>query len=234
MSGRHIRLSNEIDAFISRISAEGPSANRPPHISLELPLRPEIACLLAAAALLTSGCDRQKGGEPQGNGTSAAPPLAAAGASTTYPTGRLDRSFAGTAAPTVQFLDPEGGPASLEQFRGRPLLLNLWATWCPPCVVEMPSLDRLAAREGERLQVLALSQDLEGRAKVAEFFAARNLRRLEPYLDPDMTFMTQLRVSTLPTTILYDSQGREVWRITGMAEWESERIGRLLREAERN
>jgi thiol-disulfide isomerase/thioredoxin len=198
-----------------------------------LPLRPEIVFLLVAAALTLAGCDRQSGDAPQGKGGSGAPPIAVSNGSASYPTGRLDRSFAGTAAPTAPFLDPEGEPASLADFRGRPLLLNLWATWCPPCVVEMPSLDRLAAREGERLQVLALSQDLDGRAKVAEFFAARNLRRLEPYLDPDMAFMTQLRVSTLPTTILYDSQGREVWRMTGMAEWESERVERLLREAER-
>lgn len=188
-------------------------------------MRPEIVLLLAAAALFLGACDRQSRSEPQGE--EAAPNAAAA-----YPTGRLDRSFAGTPAPSVQFQDPEGEPASLADFRGRPLLVNLWATWCAPCVVEMPSLDRLAAREGERLQVLALSQDIEGREAVERFFAARNLRHVEPYLDDAMAFMSALRISTLPTTILYDAEGREVWRMTGMAEWESERIQRLLREAD--
>ena len=190
-------------------------------------MRPVIVCLLGLAALATAGCDRQKAAEEQAN--AAAPAADAA----RYPTGRLDRSFAGTAAPDVQFEDPEGEPAGFADFRGRPLLVNLWATWCAPCVVEMPSLDRLADREGERIEVLALSQDLDGRDKVATFFAQRDFRRLEPFLDGDMAMMTALRIGTLPTTILYDAEGREVWRMTGMAEWDGERARRLLAEAER-
>ena len=186
-------------------------------------MRPVISCLLAAAAL--AGCDRQKAAEPQGDAPAAAP---AAGS---YPTGRLDRSNAGTPAPDVRFLDPDGEPASFADFRGRPLLLNLWATWCGPCVVEMPSLDALAGREGEALQVLALSQDLDGRQKVAEFFERHRFRHIEPFLDSNLETMTALRIGTLPTTILYDSQGREVWRMTGMAEWDGERARRLLAEA---
>ena len=90
-------------------------------------MRPEISCLLvAAAALSLAGCDRQSGGEPQGN--AAAPATAAGNAAATYPTGRLDRSHAGTAAPTVQFRDPDGEAATLADFRGKPLLVNLWAT----------------------------------------------------------------------------------------------------------
>jgi thiol-disulfide isomerase/thioredoxin len=198
---------------------------------LELPLRPEIFFLLVLAALLSGGCDRQNGPDGQGNGAAPPPPAAAPNASTAYPTGRLDRSFAGTPAPAAEFLDPDGEPVSLAEYRGRPLLLNLWATWCAPCVVEMPSLDRLAEREGDRLRVLALSQDIGGREAVARFFAERRLRNLEPYLDEQMAFMTSLRISTLPTTILYDAQGREVWRMTGMADWHSERVRSLLREA---
>ena len=116
--------------------------------------------------------------------------------------------------------------------RGKPTLVNLWATWCAPCIVEMPSLDALAAREGDALHVVALSQDLNGRELVTRFFGQRNFRHLEANLDPEMRFMTEMRLDTLPTTILYDAQGREVWRMRGMAEWESERIARLLDEAE--
>jgi thiol-disulfide isomerase/thioredoxin len=198
---------------------------------LELPLRPEIACLLGFAALASASCDRQKAAEPQGGGPEA---NAAAPAPADYPTGRLDRSHAGTAGPIVQFEDGEGGPATLADFRGRPLLVNLWATWCAPCVREMPSLDRLAAQQSKSgVQVIAISQDLEGRQKVTDFFARRRLAALEPYLDADMAFMTALRIETLPTTILYDAHGREVWRMTGMAEWDGDRAGRLLSEAER-
>ncbi|HYG47760.1 MAG TPA: TlpA disulfide reductase family protein, partial [Allosphingosinicella sp.] len=87
------------------------------------------------------------------------------------PTGKLDRSRAGSAAPATEFEDPDGAPASLADFRGRPVLLNLWATWCAPCVAEMPTLDRLAGREGDRLQVLTVSEDLDGREKIEAFFA---------------------------------------------------------------
>jgi thiol-disulfide isomerase/thioredoxin len=199
---------------------------------LELPLRPVIACLLGVGALLASGCDRQKAAEPQGGGPGPEAGKAAAPASN-YPTGRLDRSHAGTAAPAARFEDAEGQPASLAEFRGRPLLVNLWATWCGPCVVEMPSLDRLAGSASERVQVIAVSQDLDGRDEVDRFFARTGLRNLEPFLDGDMALMSALRIGTLPTTILYDAEGREVWRMTGMAEWDGDRARRLLAEADR-
>ena len=120
----------------------------------------------------------------------------------------------------------------MSDFRGRPVLVNLWATWCAPCVVEMPSLEALARREGEALSVLALSQDFGGRQKVSDFFRRHRFAELEPYLDNEMKFMTALGIDTLPTTILYDQEGFEVWRMTGMVDWESERADRLLLEAE--
>jgi thiol-disulfide isomerase/thioredoxin len=192
--------------------------------------------------LALAGCDRQKAADPQGNAPTAAATPAPAGSAAApagapghppYPTGRLDRSHAGTAAPDTQFEDGDGRPVRLSAFRGRPLLVNLWATWCGPCVVEMPSLDALALRQGDSIRVLAISQDADdGRRKVADFFAARNFRRLEPNLDSRMDLMMGLRLDTLPTTILYDAEGREVWRMTGMADWSGERAARLLREAD--
>jgi thiol-disulfide isomerase/thioredoxin len=199
-----------------------------------------------AMAVALAGCDRQKAAEPQGNGANAAAgaaPLAPGGAGSNaagnaahpqYPTGRLDRSHAGTPAPGLSFEGPDGRPTRLSAFRGRPLLVNLWATWCGPCIVEMPSLDMLAQRqpEGQGVQIVAISQDMEGRQKVTDFFAARSFQRLQPYLDSEMGLMTALRLDTLPTTILYDSQGREVWRMVGMADWQGERVARLLLEAD--
>lgn len=197
-------------------------------------------------AFALGGCDRQNPPAPQGNGANAAvaaapaPPGGAGGnqagnasAHGQYPTGRLDRSHGGTAAPNVAFQRPDGGQVRLSAFRGRPLLVNLWATWCGPCVVEMPSLDRLAASQpDDGLQVIAVSQDNGGRQKVTDFFAAHSLPNLLPYLDSEMELMFSLGADTLPTTILYDSQGREVWRMIGMADWQSERIARLLLEAD--
>ena len=196
---------------------------------MRLVIAPLLGLILGFAL---AGCDRQKAPEPQGEAASQAnAETAAAGNAVEYPTGQLDRSHAGTAAPDIAFEDPHGRPAHLSDFRGRPVLVNLWATWCGPCVVEMPSLDALAARRGEEIKVLTLSQDMDGRQKVTDFFAEREFTRLEPYLDPRLDFMMALGVETLPTTILYDAQGVEVWRMTGMADWESERAARLLTEA---
>jgi thiol-disulfide isomerase/thioredoxin len=201
-----------------------------------------------AMACALGGCDRQNPSTPQGNGANAvvaAAPAAPGGAGgnqadnaaahAQYPTGRLDRSHAGTAAPALVFQGPDGQPAHLAAFRGRPLLVNLWATWCGPCIVEMPSLDALAGRQaGNRgVQIVAISQDSsDGRQKVTDFFAAHHFQHLQPYLDSEMGLMFGLGLDTLPTTILYDSQGREVWRMVGMADWQSERVARLLREAD--
>lgn len=176
--------------------------------------------LIAPTLIALGGCDRE---QPA--------PAQAVTALTPGEAGRLDRSHRGTAASDTAFEDPDGEPASFADFRGKPLLVNLWATWCAPCVAEMPTLDALAAREEGKLQVLALSQDLDGQAKVAAFFAERRFARLEPYIDPQLALMGELAVQSLPTTILYDAGGREVWRITGVEDWRSARAARLIAEA---
>jgi len=194
---------------------------------LRLVIVPLLGLVLTLAL---AACDRQNPAGPQGE--EAAPPSTnAAREEAEYPTGELDRSHAGTPAPAVVFEDPFGRPARLSDFRGRPVLVNLWATWCGPCVVEMPSLDALARRQGQTVRVLALSQDMGGRQKVTDFFAEHRFERLEPFLDAQLGFMTALRIDTLPTTILYDARGMEVWRMTGMADWDSERATGLLAEA---
>ena len=197
-------------------------------------MRLVIACLPGLLiGLALAGCDRQKGVSPQGEAPGAVNAAAnEAAPAQAYPTGRLDRSHAGTRAPAATFEDGEGRPTSLAAFRGRPVLVNLWATWCGPCVVEMPSLDALAAREASDVQVIAISQDTNGRQGVTDFFRARNFTRLEPYLDGEMRLMSALGIDTLPTTILYDRDGEEVWRMTGMADWHGERARRLLDEAD--
>ena len=99
----------------------------------------------------------------------------------------------------------------------------------------MPSLDALAGRQsgGQSVRIVAISQDsTDGRQKVTDFFAQHRFQHLQPYLDSEMGLMFGLGLDTLPTTILYDSQGREVWRMVGMADWQSDRIARLLLEAD--
>ena len=143
---------------------------------------------------------------------------------------RVDRSYAGMPAPDTLFQDPAGEPASIPQFAGKAVLLNLWATWCAPCVVEMPALDALAAREKD-IVVLPVSQDRNGQDQVRAFFAKRDFRKLQPNIDPELTLMRRLGIDTLPTTILYGADGREVWRIKGMADWQGQGAARLIAEA---
>ncbi|HWK36630.1 TlpA disulfide reductase family protein [Sphingomonas sp.] len=140
--------------------------------------------------------------------------------------GSFDTSHRGEAAPDFAFQDPAGKSVTLAAYRGTPVLLNLWATWCAPCIKEMPSLDALAVREGAKLQVIALSQDLDA-AKVAPFWAKGGYRAIKPSLDPKIAFSTGLGVN-LPTTILYDAAGKEVWRVSGAAEWDGADAAKAL------
>jgi thiol-disulfide isomerase/thioredoxin len=179
--------------------------------------------LLLACIFLLASCGEAPAGTENKSG-SGSPAVAA---------GEADRSRAGQAAPATTFEDPDGQPASLADVRGKPVLLNLWATWCAPCVKELPTLDALAQREGENLHVLTVSQDMEGRAKVEAFLAKGGYRTLEAWLDPEMALMSELGVSTLPTTILYDADGREVWRVAGDEDWAGDEAKALIAEARR-
>jgi thiol-disulfide isomerase/thioredoxin len=144
--------------------------------------------------------------------------------------GILDRSHQGEAASDLQFIDPAGKPVTIAAFAGKPVLLNLWATWCAPCVAEMPTLDELAARLDGKLIVLAVSQDLEGAAKVDPFFKNAQFRQLQPYRDPQAALSIAYQ-SNLPTTILYDANGREIWRMLGGQNWASDTATALVDEA---
>lgn len=144
----------------------------------------------------------------------------------------LSYAFAGSPAPEVTFTGADGRDVSLANFAGRPLLVNIWATWCGPCKAEMPTLDALAAIEEGHLSVIVVSQDLQGRKPVQAFFEQANIRNLEPYVDPQNRMLAAFDSQfPLPATILYDSKGQEVWRVIGGVEWDDEEIASLLDEA---
>lgn len=171
--------------------------------------------LMVVLLLMLAACDRQSAQQEQAQGAPVAPD-------------KIDFSHKGDAAPAMPFLGPDGGPATLATFRGKPLMVNLWATWCAPCVSEMPALDRLAAREKERLQLVAISQDMAGRRAVDPFFTQAKLTTLKPYLDKENVLMLALRSETLPLTIFYDADGKEQWRVVGAFDWESPAARKLI------
>ena len=146
----------------------------------------------------------------------------------------VDRSHRGKQPPDIAFNDPDGGDISLSDFRGTPVLINLWASWCAPCVKELPTLDRLAQShdiDGE-LGVIAVSQDNGPRASVAAFLAKLKIKDLGAYQDSKMALSGGFGAEVLPTSILLDAQGREVWRYVGDLDWTSPEAARLLAEAE--
>ena len=132
-----------------------------------------------------------------------------------------DRTHAGTSGPDAPFAQRAGAPKRLSDFRGRPVLVNLWASWCAPCIAELPALDRLAARAGARVTVLPIGQDLAGWRAADRVFAPGRFPALTPWLDRDNGWPLALRAAGLPVSILYDAQGREVWRVAGPVAWDT-------------
>ncbi len=134
------------------------------------------------------------------------------------------------AAPEIAFTDAAGHKLSLADFRGKVVLLNFWATWCVPCVEEMPSLDRLQAKLGSgRFTVVAISVDRQGLEVVRPFLAKTSVRSLDTYLDPPGASMRAFGVRGLPTTFVIDRDGRTMGRIEGMAHWDTPDAEALMR-----
>jgi len=125
-------------------------------------------------------------------------------------------------APSMAFEALEGGTVSFAELAGRVVLVNFWATWCAPCVREMPSLERLHnALEDEGFTVLAVSQDRGGAGVVAPFLARLDLQHLPVYLDPKGKLARAFALKGLPTSFVIDRNGRVVAGLVGPAEWDS-------------
>ncbi|MBT6095385.1 MAG: TlpA family protein disulfide reductase [Rhodospirillaceae bacterium] len=131
--------------------------------------------------------------------------------------------------PETSFLDNDEKKRSLADYKGRGVVLNFWATWCAPCVREMPQLDRLnALLKGSGIEVLTVSEDRKGLPIARKFFEVNKLRDLEILADPKGKLLRALNGRGLPTTVIIDRQGREVGRVAGVAEWDApETVGFL-------
>lgn len=214
--------------------ADGPAANLPPHIWLEpeLPFscsRSAKVLVPAAALLALAGCDRQSPSPAQPQ-SDTAQDASAGGDSGEEMSGTLDISKRGEPLPDMSFSDPAGHTLKLADLKGKPVLVNLWATWCGPCVLEMPMLDSLEDAYPGKLTVVTISQDMQGAAKVSPFFASHTFRHLQPWLDPDNNLGFKYNTGLLPTTVLYDASGKEVWRMIGAHDWSSARTDAMLAE----
>ncbi len=144
--------------------------------------------------------------------------------------GQIDRSHAGEAAPgiAVEALDGRKATvAALVAGAHKPVLVNLWATWCVPCRAELPALDALAKARAAKLLVLPISEDLEGQRAVGKVFAPGKFSMVT-WIDQPGDFAVKLGAAGLPVSILYGADGREKWRVNGPLKWGSPEVAAAL------
>jgi thiol-disulfide isomerase/thioredoxin len=132
-------------------------------------------------------------------------------------------------APVLPLIAADGKAVTLADFRGRIVVVNFWATWCAPCVKEMPSLERLKARLPPDAQVMALSQDLRGWSVITPFVEKIGLKSLPIYFDPEGAVARAMGVTVLPTTVIIGRDGRMEGYLVGAVEWDSDEAVKLVR-----
>lgn len=180
-------------------------------------MRNQAALIFAALALVaSSGCQRKPAEQQQAE----APGEPEKGPS---------RAHAGEAMPDAQLFNADDEKATLSEAAGKPLLVNLWASWCAPCVKELPTLDALSRQPGAP-KIIVVSEDIGERPSVEAFLKSHGITDLESWRDPQMALSGALKVQVMPTTVYYDAAGKEIWRYTGDLDWTSPEASRLLAE----
>ena len=183
-----------------------------------------IVLLLRRCRADVAGCDRQKADAPQapcGRRTPRAP-RASTAATRAQP------------APAIKFKNPDGGDVRLAKFKGTPVLVNLWASWCAPCIKELPTLAAAGAAQADegKLGIIAISQDMAPQGSVDAFLgASAGSAASPPFTTRTWSCPRALGVQIMPTTMLYDAAGKEVWRYIGDLDWTSAEAAKLLAEA---
>lgn len=217
---------------------------------VSLPVLALLAATAALAAVYVTGTapDNGAGGSAQalpaamggmGAGMAGAGAGAADGAARPQPAGLNTGAVAAfvykgepASVPSFSFFDAKKETQTISSFKGRVVLLNLWATWCPPCRAEMPSLDRLQKDMGsDKFEVVALNVDKNGFDKAREFLSGADIKSLAFYADPTSRAALTLNALGMPVTVLVDADGREIGRLTGPAEWDSPDAKRLIEAA---
>ena len=204
-----------------------------------------VAALAAFGAVYLTMARPDNGASPAAtaenvnNGTPSAKPSvepkaepSAAAAEKTGQMAAFVRKKSPEALPEITFNDATGQPITLASFKGRTVLLNLWATWCAPCREEMGSLDRLQQALGsDTFEVVALSLDRQGAAASQKFLDEVNAKHLKLYIDATAKQGTVLKIVGMPTTILINKEGLEIGRLAGPAEWDSADAKALIKAA---
>ena len=190
-----------------------------------------ITATTAASAVLLRFLGFEYGSQILSHGKAVRQPAPATGSTDTVPANRLELSVFDQprGLPEIRFQDDQGHDLTLGDFRGRVVLLNVWATWCVPCRKEMPALDRLQAQLGGRyFHIVPLSIDRAGVAPVKRFYQEVGVEKLSIYVDPSGRGSHSLAIPGVPTTLLIDREGREVASKMGAAEWDGPEMVSLV------
>ena len=176
---------------------------------------------LALITLLAlAGCNQAAPASPE-------VPAKAAAKTAQAPINAIDRSHAGEPGPAAVRWEMKGGTKQhLADHKGMRMLVNLWATWCAPCIAEMPALDKLAGEVP--VMVLPISQDMEGWQAVDKFWGKGKFQNIETGLDQPGSFAEAIKAKGLPMTILYDEAGKEIWRVAGTLDWGSAEVRKAI------
>jgi thiol-disulfide isomerase/thioredoxin len=179
-------------------------------------IRP-IALLLASFLVLSTSACQQKAADNE------------VAQAADEPSKGVDRSHKGEAMPGTALFNADDEEATLAEAKGKPVLVNLWASWCAPCVKELPTLDALSRKPGAPM-VIAVSEDAGNRTSVDAFLESHKISDLEAWRDPKMSLSSALHVQVMPTTVYYDASGKELWRYVGDLDWTGEEAAKLLAE----
>ncbi len=130
---------------------------------------------------------------------------------------------------SIIFEDFLGNKISLEDYRGKLVIINFWATWCTPCKKEMPSLDRLyQSNDFKNLKVFAVNMEQQNKKKTKKFFENLKIRKLEIFFDYDLDFLKEFKLRGVPTTVLVNKEGKEFARIIGEVNFEDKKFVKWL------
>jgi thiol-disulfide isomerase/thioredoxin len=126
------------------------------------------------------------------------------------------------AAPIDSFIDQNGNEATFSDFKGKVILVNLWATWCAPCRKEMPDLNELQkSMDNEKFEVVLISENQDGIESSVAYLDEYNITHLDTYLDTKRKIARAFKTNAMPTSVLINADGYEVGRLLGPAEWNS-------------
>jgi thiol-disulfide isomerase/thioredoxin len=196
-------------------------------------LKPAI--LIVALALIAAAFGVYLKGEGDGKIETASVPSVPGGVSRALATGDMTAFVVKgerKPVPEISFTAENGAPFSLAQWKGRVVLVNLWATWCAPCRKEMPALAALQTELGSKdFEVVAISVDRKGLDASAKFLSEVGASALKLYADPSTDASTKFQAVGLPASILIDRQGREIGRLLGPADWNSPAAKALIAAA---